>query len=96
MKQEPTQSARDGAGRNLRPSDRRGRQYSYIWSEEVLDADTVQWFEDGAAPIREKGETFRRELLSRGGSVDPLAAFASFRGRAPEIEPLLTRRGLVS
>ncbi|TQM25433.1 M3 family metallopeptidase [Nocardia bhagyanarayanae] len=69
--------------------------YSYIWSE-VLDADTVQWFEDGAAPIREKGETFRRELLSRGGSVDPLAAFESFRGRAPEIEPLLTRRGLVS
>lgn len=56
----------------------------------------MQWFEDGAAPIREKGETFRRELLSRGGSVDPLAAFASFRGRAPEIEPLLTRRGLVS
>lgn len=67
--------------------------YSYIWSE-VLDADTVQWFEDGAVPIREKGESFRRELLSKGGSVDPLEAFAAFRGRAPEIEPLLVRRGL--
>ncbi|MBL1074762.1 M3 family metallopeptidase [Nocardia sp. 2] len=67
--------------------------YSYIWSE-VLDADTVQWFEDGVAPIREKGELFRRELLSRGGSLDPLDAFAAFRGRGPEIEPLLTRRGL--
>ncbi|MBF6177603.1 M3 family metallopeptidase [Nocardia otitidiscaviarum] len=69
--------------------------YSYIWSE-VLDADTVEWFADGAAPIRDKGETFRRELLSRGGSVDPLTAFAAFRGRAPEVEPLLVRRGLTA
>ncbi|MFE9575025.1 M3 family metallopeptidase [Nocardia sp. NPDC006044] len=68
--------------------------YSYIWSE-VLDADTVDWFDDGAASIREKGTIFRRELLSRGGSVDPMVAFESFRGRAPEIEPLLTRRGLI-
>jgi peptidyl-dipeptidase Dcp len=68
--------------------------YSYIWSE-VLDADTVEWFNDGDASIRDKGEVFRRELLSRGGSVDPLKAFESFRGRAPEIEPLLIRRGLV-
>jgi peptidyl-dipeptidase Dcp len=62
----------------------------------VLDADTVEWFDEGDASIREKGETFRRELLSRGGSVDPLAAFESFRGRAPEIEPLLVRRGLLN
>ncbi|WP_433578303.1 M3 family metallopeptidase [Nocardia brasiliensis] len=67
--------------------------YSYIWSE-VLDADTVEWFTDGAATIRDKGEVFRRELLARGGSVDPMAAFAAVRGRAPEIEPLLVRRGL--
>ncbi|WP_280443364.1 M3 family metallopeptidase [Nocardia brasiliensis] len=67
--------------------------YSYIWSE-VLDADTVEWFTDGAATLRDKGEVFRRELLARGGSVDPMAAFAAFRGRAPEIEPLLVRRGL--
>ncbi|MFG1797728.1 M3 family metallopeptidase [Nocardia sp. NPDC049149] len=67
--------------------------YSYIWSE-VLDADTVEWFGDGAASIREKGEVFRRELLAKGGSVDPMAAFESVRGRAPEIEPLLIRRGL--
>jgi peptidyl-dipeptidase Dcp len=67
--------------------------YSYIWSE-ILDADTVQWFSDGDAPIREKGDIFRRELLSRGGSIDPLEAFEAFRGRAPEIAPLLIRRGL--
>lgn len=69
--------------------------YSYIWSE-VLDADTVRWFDDGAGTIREKGEIFRRELLARGGSVDPMAAFTAVRGRGPEIEPLLERRGLVT
>ncbi|MFI9531698.1 M3 family metallopeptidase [Nocardia fusca] len=67
--------------------------YSYIWSE-VLDADTARWFTDGDVPIQEKGRLFRRELLSRGGSVDPLEAFEAFRGRAPEIEPLLIRRRL--
>ncbi|UGT45126.1 M3 family metallopeptidase [Nocardia yamanashiensis] len=67
--------------------------YSYIWSE-VLDADTVRWFDEGDATLREKGDAFRRELLSRGGSVDPLAAFEAFRGRPPRIEPLLIRRGL--
>lgn len=68
--------------------------YSYIWSE-VLDADTVRWFDDGAGTIREKGEIFRRELLARGGSVDPMEAFAAVRGRGPDIEPLLERRGLI-
>ncbi|MDF2708058.1 MAG: family peptidase, partial [Nonomuraea muscovyensis] len=32
---------------------------------------------------------------SRGGSLDPLAAFRDFRGREPSIQPLLERRGLV-
>lgn len=67
--------------------------YSYIWSE-VLDADTVEWFREQGGMRRENGEVFRRELLSRGGSVDPLEAFRGFRGRAPQIEPLLERRGL--
>lgn len=67
--------------------------YSYIWSE-VLDADTVQWFRDSGGLTRENGDHFRRELLGRGGSVDPMAAFRAFRGRDPEIEPLLERRGL--
>jgi len=36
----------------------------------------------------------RRELLSRGGSVDPMAAYRAFRGRDPRVGPLLERRGL--
>ncbi|CAM3018599.1 M3 family metallopeptidase [Saccharomonospora xinjiangensis] len=67
--------------------------YSYIWSE-VLDADTVEWFRENGGLTRANGDHFRRELLSRGGSKDAMAAFRAFRGRDPEIEPLLKRRGL--
>jgi peptidyl-dipeptidase Dcp len=68
--------------------------YSYIWSE-VLDADTVEWFEENGGLTRQNGEHFRRTLLSRGGSRDPMASFRDFRGRDPRIEPLLERRGLI-
>jgi peptidyl-dipeptidase Dcp len=67
--------------------------YSYIWSE-VLDADAVDWFKENGGLTRRNGDHFRRTLLSRGGSVDPMAAFRSFRGRDPQIEPLIVRRGL--
>ncbi|OIV35737.1 hypothetical protein BIV57_19870 [Mangrovactinospora gilvigrisea] len=69
--------------------------YSYIWSE-VLDADTVEWFKESGGLKRANGDVFRAKLLSRGGAVDPLEAFASFRGSAPRIEPLLRRRGLAA
>lgn len=68
--------------------------YGYLWSE-VLDADTVDWFEHNGRTPRESGDLFRAELLSRGGTVVPLDAYAAFRGRAPRPEPLLTRRGLI-
>jgi peptidyl-dipeptidase Dcp len=67
--------------------------YSYIWSE-VLDADTVEWFTEHGGPLRENGDRFRRELLSRGGAVDPMEAYRAFRGRDPEVGPLLARRHL--
>ena len=67
--------------------------YAYIWSE-VLDADTVEWFKENGGLRRENGDTFRRLLLSVGGSVDPLAAFRAVRGRDADPAPLLRRRGL--
>lgn len=67
--------------------------YSYIWSE-VLDADTVEWFRENGGLTRANGDRFRRELLAKGGSMDPMEAFVNFRGREPKIEPLLERRGL--
>ncbi|MDH6127813.1 M3 family metallopeptidase [Kitasatospora sp. GP82] len=67
--------------------------YAYIWSE-VLDADTVEWFRTNGRPVRESGEIFRAELLSRGGSVGALDCFRAVVGRDPELAPLLERRGL--
>ncbi|MGQ0587213.1 MAG: M3 family metallopeptidase [Gammaproteobacteria bacterium] len=67
--------------------------YSYIWSE-VLDADTVEWFKGKGGMTRANGDEFRAKLLSRGGSVDAIELFKGFRGRSPDIEPLLERRGL--
>ena len=67
--------------------------YAYIWSE-VLDADTVEWFRSSGGLTRANGDTFRKELLSRGNSIDPLQAFRNFRGRDALVEPLLKRRGL--
>ncbi len=67
--------------------------YSYIWSE-VLDADTVEWFKENGGLKRENGDHFRATLLSRGGSVDAMTLFRSFRGGDPDIAPLLKRRGL--
>jgi peptidyl-dipeptidase Dcp len=68
--------------------------YSYIWAE-VLDADTVDWFKENGGMRRENGDLFRSKLLSVGGSIDAMDAFRSVRGRDPDIEPLLRRRGLV-
>ena len=68
--------------------------YSYIWSE-VLDANTVKWFKENGGMTRANGDRFRRALLSRGGSEDPLQQFKNFTGGGePDIAPLLERRGL--
>ncbi|MFG2698874.1 M3 family metallopeptidase [Kitasatospora sp. NPDC048407] len=67
--------------------------YAYIWSE-VLDAETVEWFRGGGREVRESGELFRAELLSRGGSRDAMECVRAVLKREPSIEPLLVRRGL--
>ncbi|MGW4382767.1 M3 family metallopeptidase [Kitasatospora sp. NPDC004531] len=67
--------------------------YAYIWSE-VLDAETVEWFGGNGREVRDSGELFRAELLSRGGSRDAMECVRAVLGREPSIEPLLVRRGL--
>ena len=69
--------------------------YAYIWSE-VLDANSVEWFEQNGGLTRANGDHFRKTLLSRGGSKDALQLFQDFAGHAPKIEPLLKKRGLVA
>ncbi len=67
--------------------------YAYIWSE-VLDADTVDWFTENGGMLRQNGQRFRDAVLSRGGSEDAMSLFRVFRGREPNVSPLLNRRGL--
>jgi peptidyl-dipeptidase Dcp len=67
--------------------------YSYFWSE-VLDADSVEWFKQHGGLTRANGDRFRRTLLSRGGSAEAMDLFRDFQGAAPDIKPLLKRRGL--
>ncbi len=67
--------------------------YSYIWSE-VLDSDAYAYFQETDIFDKEKAEAFRKIILSAGGTGDPMEMYKSFRGRAPEIDPLLAKRGL--
>ena len=68
--------------------------YAYIWSE-VLDADTVEWLHANGGLKRANGDQLRARLLSRGGAEDAMVLFRNLVGRAPDIKPLLERRGLV-
>jgi peptidyl-dipeptidase Dcp len=69
--------------------------YSYMWSE-VMDADAFGAFEE-AGNIFDPAVAKRLhdDIYSSGGSRDPEDAYIAFRGREPEPEALLRRRGLL-
>jgi len=67
--------------------------YVYIWAA-VLDADAFEAFVEQGLFNRELGQSFRDNVISRGGSEDPMTLFVNFRGAEPSLEPLLKKRGL--
>jgi peptidyl-dipeptidase Dcp len=68
--------------------------YSYIWAE-VLDADAFQAFlETGDVFDRNTAQSFRKNILEKGGSEDPMALYRAFRGKDPDGDALLVNRGL--
>ncbi|MEO8102299.1 MAG: M3 family metallopeptidase [Betaproteobacteria bacterium] len=67
--------------------------YSYMWAL-VLSADAYAAFEESGVLDPATGARFRREVLARGGSRPALDSFAAFRGRKPDIEPLLRHNGM--
>ncbi|HPR62952.1 MAG TPA: M3 family metallopeptidase [Thermoanaerobaculia bacterium] len=67
--------------------------YSYLWAE-VLDADAFQAFRETSLFDRETATKFRKYILSKGGTQDPMELYVKFRGAEPSIDPLLVRRGL--
>jgi peptidyl-dipeptidase Dcp len=69
--------------------------YSYLWSE-VMDADAFAAFEEAGDIFDRKTATkLKTHIYSAGGTRDGLEAYVAFRGRAPETEGLLRKRGLV-
>jgi peptidyl-dipeptidase Dcp len=67
--------------------------YSYIWSE-ILDADTFMAFKETDILDQETAARYREEILSKGGTRPGMELYRNFRGRDPEIGPLLEKRGL--
>jgi peptidyl-dipeptidase Dcp len=67
--------------------------YSYLWSE-TMDADTWAAFVEAGNPFDRKiADSFRVNLLSNGNETDRAEAYRKFRGRDPDVEALLKRRG---
>ncbi len=70
--------------------------YSYLWSE-VLDADGFEAFrEAGDAFDPEVARRLREFVLAAGNRMDPVEAYRAFRGRDPEAQALLVKRGLAA
>ena len=67
--------------------------YSYIWSG-VLDTDAFDQFKKTELFNQKLADSFRRNILERGGTEDPMALYKRFRGSEPSPEPLLRKRGL--
>lgn len=69
--------------------------YSYKWSE-VLDADAFSRFKEEGIFNKKTSQSFRKEILERGGTEDPDVLYKNFRGRQPDIAAMLIRDGLDS
>ncbi len=67
--------------------------YSYLWAA-VLDADAFEAFKEKGIFDRTTAESFRRNVLEKGGSEDVIVLYKRFRGVEPRIDALLKRRGL--
>lgn len=69
--------------------------YSYKWAE-VLAADAFAAFQETSLFDREVANRFRAAILEVGGAADIAVAFEAFRGRPPQIEPLLKQSGIAN
>ncbi|MBE2899085.1 oligopeptidase A [Pasteurellaceae bacterium 20609_3] len=67
--------------------------YSYLWAE-VLSADAFSLFEEQGIFNPETGKAFLDNILSRGGSEEPMVLFKRFRGREPKLDALLRHKGI--
>ena len=69
--------------------------YSYLWSD-TLTADAWEAFTEGkGAWDREIAKRLRDHIFSVGNTIDPADGYRAFRGRDPQIEALMRKRGFV-
>lgn len=69
--------------------------YVYLWAE-VLDADAFDAFVEAGSPFDpDVAARLLRHVYAAGDSVEPGATYAAFRGRAPRLEPMLDKKGLL-
>lgn len=67
--------------------------YCYLWAER-LDTDAFEAFKEHGLFDQATATSFRKNILEKGGSDDPMKLYVTFRGAEPSIEPLLQARGL--
>ncbi len=67
--------------------------YSYLWAE-VLDKDAFELFMQKGIFDSETAMSFRRNILEKGGSDEPMVLYRNFRGADPDSGALLRGRGL--
>lgn len=67
--------------------------YSYKWAE-VLDADAFSLFKEKGIFNESVAQSFRQNILSKGGTENPMDLYTRFRGQAPTINALLKRDGV--
>lgn len=68
--------------------------YSYKWAE-VLDADAFSLFKEKGIFNQETANSFRKNVLSKGGTEHPMTLYKRFRGQEPGIQALLKRNGII-
>ena len=68
--------------------------YSYKWAE-VLDADAFAYFQEKGIFNKEVATKFKENVLSKGGTENPMVLYKRFRGAEPKVEALLKRAGLL-
>ncbi len=67
--------------------------YGYKWAE-VLDADAFSYFTETGIFNKQTADSFRENILEKGGTEKPLTLYINFRGKEPSIDALLKRSGL--
>ena len=67
--------------------------YSYLWAN-VLDNDAFEAFKKHGIFDKTTADLFRRNVLEKGDSEDPMTLYKNFRGAEPQLEPMLKNRGM--